>query len=283
MPPPDRPAGAGDVGWGAIVAVLAAALLVGTGAAVGVVLAVRDPVPASAPPPSPVATADAEVGASDEGYAVWDRNADGTPVRWDPCSPIELVVSGRGGPLGYPTTELVADVEVAARTLARATGLDLVVRGTSDEVPDADRSTVVTTEAGGRRWAPVLVGWRPPGAGGLPLRDVDRGVAVPVAVGPPAERVYVTAQVVLNPEREDLLPGDLERSTSWGATVLHELAHVLGLAHVDDPGELLHTFPGRGPVTLGPGDREGLRAVGADGGCLEVPRPRELDVELPTP
>lgn len=263
-----------------VVAVLVAALLVGAGAAVGIVVAVREPAPAVAPAP----TAGAEVGASsDGGYAVWARNDDGTPVRWDPCSPIEIVVSGEGGPLGYPTAELLGDVEAATRTLAEATGLELVVRGTSDEIPDADRSTVERTDDGQRRWAPVLIGWRRPGQGGLPLRDVDRGVAVPVAVGRPGARVYVTAQVVLNPEREDLRPGRLERASSWGATVLHELAHVVGLAHVDDPGELLHTFPGHGPVRLGPGDRAGLRAVGADGGCLEVPRPREVDVELPRP
>lgn len=254
---------------------MVAAVVLGAAVAVGTLLAVRGPAPdpVVAPP----------VGASDEGFAVWARNGDGTPVRWDPCSPVEIVVSRVGGPVGYRVEALLADVEHATDTLAAATGLELVVRGTTDEVPDADRSTVSADADGRRTWAPVLVGWRAPGEGDLPLRDVDRGVAVPIAVGPAAERVYVTAQVVLNPERTDLVAGDTDRATSWGATVLHELAHVVGLAHVDDPDQLLHTFPGRGPVRLGEGDLAGLAAVGADGGCLEVPPPRELQVELPSP
>jgi hypothetical protein len=35
----------------------------------------------------------------------------------------------------------------------------------------------------------------------------------------------------------------------------------------------MSTDPGSGPVELGPGDLRGLRAVGADAGCLAVPPP----------
>lgn len=254
--------------------VLVGASALGVGAAVGVLVLLREP-----PPPG----ADVAVGASDEGYAVWARNDDGRPVRWDPCSPIEVAVSSLGAPASYPTAALLRDVEAAVGTLRAATGLDLVVSGPVDELPDAERSTVAVEPDGTPTWAPALVGWRSPGEGGLPLRDVDRGVAVPVAVGPAGDRVYVTAQVVLNPERSDLEPGRADRATSWGATVLHELAHVLGLAHVADREELMYTYPGSGPVHLGEGDRAGLRAVGAgDGTCLDVPAPQELEVELPS-
>ena len=41
------------------------------------------------------------------------------------------------------------------------------------------------------------------------------------------------------------------------AIVQHELGHVLGLDHVDDPGELMYdTSSGR--TDFGPGDLEGL-------------------------
>jgi hypothetical protein len=256
-----------------VVAVLTVAVALGAAVAVGILALMQ---------PSSDPIVDAEVGASDDGYAVWARNDDGEPVRWDPCSPVRIVVGSPGAPPTYPTAELRRDVESAAATLAEATGLDIVVEDTVEEVPDGDRSTVETT-GDGRRWAPVLLGWRAPGEGGLPLRDVDRGIAVPVAVGPAGARVYVTAQVVLNPERADLVAGTADRGTSWGATVLHELAHVLGLGHVDDERQLMHTYPGRGPVALGDGDLAGLAAVGArDGTCLPVPRPQELEVELPS-
>lgn len=253
--------------------------MLGAAVAVGVVFALR-------PSPPPAADPMAEVGASrdeGDGYAVWARRPDGDPVRWDPCSPIRLVVSDAGAPAAYPLEAMVLDVEEAAATLRDASGLDVVVVATSDEEPDGARPTTVIESDGDRRWAPILIGWREPGAGGLPLRDVDRGIAVPIAVGPGQGRTYVTGQIALNPARTDLRPGTDDRATSWGATVLHELAHVLGLDHVDDPDELMHRYPGQGPVRLGPGDLAGLRAVGADGGCLDVPEPVELDVDLPTP
>jgi hypothetical protein len=272
--PAARPPG---LGWVAVAGTVVVALVVGAATAVGTLLLVR--------PDRPEATAD--VGASQEhdadadGYAVWARGGDGRAVRWDPCRPIHLVVSSTGAPATYPESALLADVRAAARILREASGLDLVVEGTTTEVPDAARSTVADAAGDGVRWAPVLIGWRQPGEGGLPLRDVDRGIAVPIAVGPEDARTYVTGQIALNAERDDLVPGTADRATSWGATVLHELAHIVGLDHVDDPSELMHVYPGRGPVELGPGDRAGLRDVGARDGCVEVPAPRELDVDLP--
>jgi hypothetical protein len=273
-PPAAHPSG---LGWVAVAGTVVVALVVGAAAAVGTLLLVR--------PGGPDVTADVAASqdheAATDGYAVWARGGDGRPVRWDPCRPINLVVSSTGAPATYPEAALLADVRAAARVLREASGLDLVVEGTTTEVPDAARSTVADAAGDGVRWAPVLIGWRPPGEGGLPLRDVDRGIAVPIAVGPAGARTYVTGQITLNPERDDLVPGTADRATSWGATVLHELAHIVGLDHVDDPDELMHVHPGRGPVELGPGDRAGLRAVGEGGGCVEVPAPRELDVDLP--
>jgi hypothetical protein len=280
-PAPAAPSSPG-VGWGPVLVVAALALTLGAATAVGAVVLVGR-TPDGPPAAGALASQEEEADTHDDGYAVWARDADGDPVRWDPCRPIHLVVSGVGAPDAYPEAALLADVEDAAARLGEVTGLELVVEGTTDAVPDAARSTVDGDGQGDRRWAPVLIGWRSAGSGGLPLRDVDRAIAVPIAVGPSDARTYVTAQVALNPARDDLQPGMDDRATSWGATVLHELAHVLGLDHVDDPGELMHVYPGSGAVAFGPGDLAGLRAVGADGGCLAVPPPRELDVALPEP
>jgi hypothetical protein len=228
-------------------------------------------------------TANADVAASEDGYAVWDRNGDGQPVRWDPCSPIEVVISAAGAPDTVTTADLLRDVAAAADDIRAASGLEVVVVGTTDDRPHADRPTTVTGRDG-PRWAPVLVGWRSPHEAGFPLRDTDRALALPISVRPEARgapATYVTGQIVLNAEREELRPGREDRSDSWGATILHELVHIVGLDHVDDADELMAVHPGRGPVALGPGDRAGLRAVGADAGCLEVPAARELDVPVP--
>ena len=46
------------------------------------------------------------------------------------------------------------------------------------------------------------------------------------------------------------------------AIVVHELAHVVGLAHVSEPMELMFA-DNSGQVELGPGDREGLARLGS--------------------
>jgi hypothetical protein len=217
------------------------------------------------------------VGASSDGYRVWERREDGQPVRWDPCTPIDLVLAPDGVPPGGRE-----DLAAAIDRLRDATGLELRLLGTTDERPSGARLPY-QPERYGERWAPVLVAWAEPHEDGVPLRDIDRGVGIPVALGGTGsgDRVYVSGQVVLNIDRDDLVPGFADRATSWGATLVHELAHVLGLDHVDDPAALLYTFPGEGPVAFSAGDLAGLQAVGAADGCLEVPTPRPVVVEAP--
>jgi hypothetical protein len=270
--PPRRPAPVGGVGRGGIVAVLVAAALV----AVGVVVAGLSAA-GGLPSSGPDEMTATQVGprASSDGYAVWERNDDGTPVRWDPCSPIELVVSAEGLPTGG-----LDDLSEALDRLVEVTGLDLRVTGTTDERPRAERPPYQPNRYG-HRWAPVLIAWASPHEGGIRLRSTDRGVAVPIAVGAPGDRTYVTGQVALNAERTDLDAGFDDRSRSWGSTVLHELVHVLGLDHVDDPTQLMYVHPGEGPVEFGDGDLVGLAAVGAEHACRRVPAPQHVDVADP--
>jgi hypothetical protein len=87
-------------------------------------------------------------GASSDGYAVWARNDDGTPVRWDACSPIDLVVSPDGAPAGA-----LDDLDEAVARLREATGLELRVTGppTSVRRPTARPTSRTGTATGGHR------------------------------------------------------------------------------------------------------------------------------------
>ncbi|MFU8839962.1 MAG: hypothetical protein ACNA8R_04490 [Nitriliruptoraceae bacterium] len=210
------------------------------------------------------------------GFEVWAVNDDGQPVRWDPCHPIEVVLSPDGAPAGA-----AADLDEALVRLTAASGLELIAAGTTEERPGAARLPY-QPERYGERWAPILVAWAAPGEAGLPLRTTDRGIAIPVAGGPTGDRTFLTAQIVLNRDRDDLVVGFGDRTDSWGATLLHELSHALGLDHVDDPDQLMSVYPGSGPVELGAGDLAGLIAIGAHNGCRATPRPGPLRVAPPT-
>lgn len=229
-----------------------------------------------APPEATTSTSDGPAAASaagaDAGFAFWATDDDGDPVRWNPCEPIRWVLNPDGAPDGAR-----ADVTAAAERITQATGIRFRFDGTTTEEPERGRSPY-QADRYGEQWAPVLVAWRHTGQTDLPMEDGDRAVAVPVAVDEGPSSVFVSAQIVLNRGR-DLAPGFATRASSWGATLLHELGHVVGLDHVDDPRQLMYPFPGQGPVGLAEGDEAGLRALGAAQGCAPTPRPGPVEVD----
>ncbi|WP_193611340.1 matrixin family metalloprotease [Nocardioides lijunqiniae] len=170
------------------------------------------------------------------------------PVGWSSCEPIQYVVNTDGAPGDWE--ELVDD---ATERLSEASGLVFEDRGTTD-----DRDFEGRFGLGGRA-QPVLIAWADedevPGLGG----DVA-GLAGPISRDDGMFQRYVTGRVVLDKEAfeeiESVRGGDEQRE----AIVLHELGHLVGLAHVDDPGELMH--PTTETTELGPGDRSGLAILG---------------------
>lgn len=180
----------------------------------------------------------------------------GDPVGYDPCRPVRYVVRPDGAP--PEGAMLVAD---ALGTLSAATGLSFVDVGTTDEVPTMDRA-LIQPERYGDGWAPVLVAWSdeaevPELAGAV--AGVGGSAAVPGADG--RGRWLAAGRVALDgPDLTVMLTRD-DGYAQARAIVVHELAHVLGLDHVEDARELMHPRTSA-RTDLGPGDLEGLALLG---------------------
>lgn len=193
-------------------------------------------------------------------HAFQELRADGRPATYDPCRPLHYVINPAGMP--GPGLQLVRE---AAAAISAATGLVLQEDGVTDEPLATDRSPL-QEDRYGHRWAPVLIGWST--AAEYPLLSGDiagiGGSHVLAPDGPGSERL-VSGEVALDAEAFAQMlaaPGGHEHAR---AVVMHELAHVVGLAHVADAGELMDA-DNSGRTTWGPGDLEGLALVGA-GDC----------------
>lgn len=173
------------------------------------------------------------------------------PVTWDGCREVPYVVNPVGAPAGH-----LAQVAGAVAVLERASGLRWRYQGRTD-----DRTFEGRTGALGSA-PPVLVAWATPeevpelagdvaGVGGAEARSVAPGI-----LG------FVTGMVALDREGYAAIGSRPGGEGLQRAVLVHELAHVLGLGHVDDPAQLMYveTTTQR---HLGSGDLAGLAVLGS--------------------
>jgi hypothetical protein len=119
----------------------------------------------------------------------------------------------------------------------------------------------------GKRWAPVLIAWSTPEetpglAGNI---AGDGGSAYAKVTGQPL--VLVAGQVRLDaPDLAGIMASRPHGQDYVRAIIMHELAHVLGLDHVDDPAQLMNA-DNTGVLALADGDRAGLAVLGG-GPCV---------------
>lgn len=172
------------------------------------------------------------------------------PVSWDPCEAVEYAVNPAGMPDGARPL-----VDRAIARISAATGLDFEDDGDTDRRPFT--GSVVSFGSS----QPLVIGWADateyPELGG-PVAGLGGGAAEDGAAG---RRHYVTGGVVLDTEAFTAA-NVVDRPRVLEAIMVHELAHVVGLAHVAEPMELMFS-DNTGQVELGPGDREGLARLGS--------------------
>ncbi|NUU31292.1 matrixin family metalloprotease [Arthrobacter sp. C9C5] len=188
-------------------------------------------------------------------YKFLATNADGGPVGYSPCRPLHYVVNSAlapkdAGPL----------VENAIKTISEATGIRFVNDGPTTEAPSQSRAPYQKARYG-ERWAPLLIAWTTPEqAPQLKGAVIGTGGSTHFSFGD-GPKSFVTGSLELDAPQitEDLDRGD--NSAYATAVILHELGHVMGLEHVEDPTQLMYPEIGA-PDGLAAGDLNGLYELG---------------------
>jgi len=192
------------------------------------------------------------------GYTVLDERG-GAPVTWDPCEPIQFVVRTAGE---IPGGTVMLDQALAE--VSKDTGLDFLDDGTTSESPSPQRDPY-QPDRYGLNWAPVLIAWSSPAEYPGLAGDVV-GLAGPIAVGGKDAHI-VSGEVIFDAPELTEVEGYPNGATYVYDVILHELGHLVGLGHVDDPNAIMNPVESRALPGYGPGDLRGLAALGS-GRCL---------------
>ncbi len=212
--------------------------------------------PLGTPPPAPALPGAFEFAMTHEGTEA--------PVTWDPCRPVRYVINPAGAPPG--TEDLVHD---AVQRTAAATGLTFEFQGPTDEVNTKQREAY-QPDRYDDRWAPLLISWGTeqdqPGLAGY-----IAGLGGPMVGSDPSGRLTSVSGTVLL-DAADLGPAMTYPDGPNGvrAVIQHELGHAMGLDHVADPQQLMHSEGGSDVTDWGSGDLAGLHALGSGECAPEV-------------
>ncbi|QDG91017.1 matrixin family metalloprotease [Pseudarthrobacter sp. NIBRBAC000502770] len=182
-------------------------------------------------------------------------------IAYDPCRPVHYVVRPDNA---LPGGDVLIREAVAA--VSQASGLQFVDDGPTTEAPSDDRSAF-QPDRYGKRWVPLLIAWSTPvETPGLAGNVAGLGGSAYVEVaGHPL--VLEAGQVRLDaPDLAGIIAGRPDGAAEVRAIIMHELGHVLGLDHVNDPTQLMYA-ENMGVRDFAAGDRAGLALLGS-GPCV---------------
>lgn len=178
--------------------------------------------------------------------------ANGAVPKWNPCQTISYAVN----PGAFTSPSLRLMIDEAVQRLEAATGLTIV--------PVADTNYIPTS-------ADKLLTAVPIGEIVIALSDASHTDLVPGDIVGRSGIVtnggaILKASVVID-------MGDVGLRAEWagagpGPVLLHEIAHAVGLDHVNDPAQLMNPVTSTtGPTTYASGDLAGLWQLGVVNGC----------------
>ncbi len=202
-------------------------------------------------------------------YAFLERSPGGR-VRWNPCQPILYEVN-----LEHATPGALDDVREAIHRVSDATGIAFEEVGTTVRTVDMQLGRAFQSRIPGEdRYLPLLIEWVPHEHFDF-VADTHKAAAfgIPYRGFGDLSREYVSGAIAM--DAGERLPEGFGERYSRGVILMHELGHVMGLAHVASPDELMWApdvsdapVPDLSLTDWGPGDLEGLRALGLNAGCL---------------
>jgi len=216
--------------------------------------------PHSAGADQPLGSASGLLASSEQYKFLMTQRRSEAPVTFDPCRPIEYVVRSEGGP-----TNGLDVIQRAVADTSEATGLVFRYVGPTDESPAPPRSHY-QPDRYGDKWAPVLIAWSGPTETDALAGNVT-GVTFQKPTVADNRLYYVSGTIALDADDLAAAGGSVPPERVL-PTIRHELAHLVGLGHIQDPSQLMNPHGNRFLETFNDGDLTGLQQLG-QGKCSD--------------
>ena len=219
--------------------------------------------------PAPVASA--AVPSYSVSYTTLD-NGKSVVQRWNPCQQITYKVNLAAVP-SSSRAAILAETHAAIRLLAAKTGFVYIYRGATTEVPRVGSLAKQSAELLVAYVTPATTNYSLAGSTVAQGGSSSSSWSVPNATTTTYAGAITRGFVVVDtPDLFRLLKPGFGTGARRGNMLLHELAHTVGLKHVNNIGSLMNpALSSATPNGFAAGDVAGLVALGRRGGCITIP------------